>query len=547
VAASSSALALALLLALGSTQERTVDAGSREARWSADLDALAAELARRHANLHHTLSPTQFSAGIERVRTSISQLSDVGMMIEIARLLARVGDGHTGYFLPWDRANNFRRYPLELWMGKDGPIVIAAAPAHASLVGARLTRIGARQVVDVVEAIRPLLPFDNPHGANGLLPSYLVLPELLHGLGLAGNMERVQFEGEIPGKGRVRATLMPVPASGGPQLEAGAFRDRLPAWIARRGDPYWFERLADGTLFVQYNDASLDKKEEPFTAFVARVERAAREHPFERLVVDLRWNDGGSFRRARPLLHALIRLEDALPEGKLFVVTSPRTFSAAALLATDIDLHTSALFVGEPTGGKPNSYGELRRFRLPGSGIEIRYAAWYYQQSTPDDRRPAIFPDLVGELTAEAFQRGEDPAIRAIRAYRPRTPISEVVRRRLVAEGVAAAIREYRELKTARFNEHCFDEKELETLGRELAEKEKGQLEAAIALLELNLEEFPWSAQSHFVLGDAYARASRCADARREYETAFQFDRSYPTSAERLTRLKLCGASTNQK
>ena len=45
--------------------------------------------------------------------------------------------------------------------------------------------------------------------------------------------------------------------------------------------------------------------------------------------------DGGSIRRARPLLHTLIRLADRFPEGKLFVVTSPRTFSAPVLLAVE--------------------------------------------------------------------------------------------------------------------------------------------------------------------------------------------------------------------
>lgn len=535
MAASSSALALALLLALGSTQERTVSAGSREARWSADLDALATELPRRHANFHHTLSRADFAAGIERIRAAVPRLTDARVIAELARLLARVGDGHTGYFIPWDRANGFRRYPLELWMGKDGPIVIAASPEHSALVGARLVRIGGQLAADVIELIRPLLPLDNPFGVNGLLPGYVVLPELLHALGLSTDMERLEVEGEIPGGGPVRATLSPVPSSGGGEL---AGPKNSPPWVARREDPYWFELLPDGTLFVQYNDASLDKKDESFAAFSTRLERFAREKRSERLVLDLRWNDGGSATRARPMLHTLIRLADRFPEGKLFVVTSPRTFSAPVLLAVDIERHTPALFVGEPTGGKPNSYGEVRRFRLPKSGIEVRYSAWYYQQSSPDDRRPAIFPDLVAEVTAEDFRRGEDPALRAIRAYRPRIPISEVVRRVIAARGVADALREYRALSATRFNDHVFDEKELESLARELSEK--GGAEAAIALAEMNLEQFPWSAQAHFTLGDVLAKADRCEAARREYLAAFEFDRSFSQPADRLARLKLC-------
>jgi hypothetical protein len=461
-------------------------------------------------------------------------------MVEIARLLARVGDGHTGYFIPWDRANGFRHYPLELWMGKDGPIVIAAPPEHSALVGARLARIGSRMVVDVVETIRPLLPLDSPFGANGLLPSYIVVPELLHALGLVSDMERLGVEGEIPGSGVVRATLKPVPSSDDRKLVGSK---SPPPWVARREDPYWFELSPDGTLFVQYNDASVDKKDESFAAFSSRLERFARERPAQRLVLDLRWNDGGSIARARPILDALIRLADKFPEGKLFVATSPRTFSAPVLLAVEIERHTPALFVGEPTGGRPNSYGEVRRFRLPKSGIEIRYSAWYYQHSSPDDRRPAIFPDLVAEATAEILARGEDPALRAIAAYRPRTPISEVMRRVIAEKGIEDALREYRALRETHFNEHVFDESELESLARELSEKD--QAGAAIALAALNLEQFPWSAQAHFVLGDVLAKTGRCAAARSEYTAAFEIDRSFSQPEDRLTRLKLCGHGGN--
>jgi hypothetical protein len=527
-------LLAALVLAAAASDD---DPAARVARWNEDLTALTTELPRRHANFHHTLSAADFALGLERIRSAIPRLTDAQVLTEIARLLARVGDGHTGYFIPWDRSNGFRRYPLELWIGKDGPLVIAAAPENAALAGARLVRMGGRPIGEIVERIRPLLPLDNPHGVNGLLPSYLVVPELLHALGLISDMERLEVEGEVPGRGPVRATLRPVAAGGGPELGSGSLS--LPPWIARREDPYWFELSPDGTLFVQYNDASLDKKEEPFAAFCRRLERVAREKPAARLVLDLRWNDGGSIRRARPILHALIRLDEKFPEGKLFVVTSPRTFSAPVLLATDIERHTPALFVGEPTGGRPNSYGEVRRFRLPKSGIEIRYSAWYYQHSSPDDRRPAILPDLVAEMTADSLARGEDPALLAIARYRPRTPISDVLRKRIAEKGVADAIREYRALKESRFNEYLFDEKELEMTARELSEKD--QPDSAIALAELNRDAFPWSAQARQVLGDVLAKAGRCDTARREYQAAFELDRSFSLPEERLARLKLCG------
>jgi predicted negative regulator of RcsB-dependent stress response len=129
--------------------------------------------------------------------------------------------------------------------------------------------------------------------------------------------------------------------------------------------------------------------------------------------------------------------------------------------------------------------------------------------------------------------------LRAITAYRPRASIASVVRERLFESGIADAIREYRALKQTRHNDFVFDERELEALGRELIDK--GQLEGAIAVLELNRGEFPWSPQARFVLGDALANARRCGEARKEYQAASEADRSYPLPQDRFARLKLCG------
>ncbi len=55
--------------------------------------------------------------------------------------------------------------------------------------------------------------------------------------------------------------------------------------------------------------------------------------------------------------------------GKIFVVIGRRTFSSGLLNAHDLAARTRAILIGEPTGGKPNSYGEVESFTLPRSGL----------------------------------------------------------------------------------------------------------------------------------------------------------------------------------
>ncbi len=511
---------------------------ARETRWAEDIRFLLDELEVRHANLYHTVPKAELARSADELRKRLPLLDDTQVRLEISRLLAKVGDGHTGYFPPWDRAARFHKYPIELWLTREGPIVLGALPEHAELVGSRVTRIGNVEAAKAVEAVRPLASGDNAFGPETLIAAYLVIPEVLHALGLADDMESLAVE-TVLRKGRpVRTVLHPLAGDAEPHLVFGAPGGSPPTWIRRRADPYWFE-LSDGILHLQYNDASVDKKDEPFAAFCDRFEHAARDPAIQRVVVDLRWNDGGSIRRARALVHALIRLR--LPEGRLFVAAGRHTFSAAEILAVEVERNTAALFVGEPTGGKPNAYGELTRLKLPNSGLEVRYSALFYQPSEPYDNRPALFPDLQAELTAQDHRPGLDPILRAVRAYRPRTSIRRHLRQRLSEESVEKALEEYDRLRREEFNAYVFDEDELDTLGRELLEESR--VAEALAVLRRNAATFPWWGRARFRLGDALARAGQCEEARRSYAAAFSRDRSFPPPRERLARLGLCGGS----
>ena len=70
------------------------------------------------------------------------------------------------------------------------------------------------------------------------------------------------------------------------------------------------------------------------------------------------------------------------------------------------------ILVGEPTGGKPNSYGEVRSFRLPNSGLRVMYSTKYFQMLETDP--PAVEPDITVELTAADRFGGHDPVLARI-------------------------------------------------------------------------------------------------------------------------------------
>jgi tetratricopeptide (TPR) repeat protein len=86
------------------------------------------------------------------------------------------------------------------------------------------------------------------------------------------------------------------------------------------------------------------------------------------------------------------------------------------------DSRLSAIFVGEPTGSRPNFIGETIYFELPHSKVRANAADLFWQTSWPDDYRMWIAPDIYAPPTFAAFSRNDHPALDAILSIREQFP-----------------------------------------------------------------------------------------------------------------------------
>jgi len=83
--------------------------------------------------------------------------------------------------------------------------------------------------------------------------------------------------------------------------------------------------------------------------------------------------------------------------------------------ADDFCEKTHAVLYGEPTGGKPNSYGEVRTFTLPSSKMTVQYSTKYWHLNKKADP-PALAPDVLIELSSADYFAGRDPVMEAVLA-----------------------------------------------------------------------------------------------------------------------------------
>jgi len=96
--------------------------------------------------------------------------------------------------------------------------------------------------------------------------------------------------------------------------------------------------------------------------------------------------------------------------GGIFVILGRDTFSSALLNAYAFKNKTAAIFVGEPTGGKPNCYGEVEYLRLKNSGLKIRFSTVYYNV-IEDDKQLSFYPEIECKVTFADYLGNRDACV----------------------------------------------------------------------------------------------------------------------------------------
>ena len=508
-------------------------------QWRADLRYMIDQLEIRHVDLYGNISQDSFRREADAIAAKMPELTDEQILFELARLTVLIGDGHTGIFLPFDRENGFRRYPIEVFAASDGWLIMAAAPEYRGLVGSRIKRIEKMDIESVKSRLVQIMPRDNSYKLDAFFALFLIVPEVLRAAGVATDVDALAITVEGPDKKQTTHILKPVERSAKIDLQYVKPLAELPLWLGRRAEKFWFKHLEDKkAIYVQFNSADIGVggPEAQFIAFAEDLTRTIERTKPEKLVIDLRWNSGGNTTRTRHILYSIIKSDAINQRGRLFAITSPTTYSAGVWHTVQLEKHTQTLFVGTPAGGRPNHSGELRRFRLPHSNAEVRYSAVYDRDSEAGDRRPAIMPDLLAPVSSDDYVNGRDPALEAIFSYQPKQPVIDVLRKTISDANVATAVARYKQLKRDQYNHYDFGIRQLATLGYEL--QAAGKLADSIEIYKLNTLEFPYSAWVYDSLGRAYAEKGDLELAIQNLEKAFSIDKLYTQALELTYDLK---------
>ncbi|MGB8191925.1 MAG: S41 family peptidase [Chitinophagaceae bacterium] len=397
---------------------------SRVQGWQYDMEVLKKEVMRK-AYLRRDLSMEAFNKQYDQLYNSIDKFTDVQMVMQLMKLMVNVGDGHSSVFPP-SRKEFMLTAPVQYYFFKEGLYIVAADPKYRHLVGSKVLAFENKTVDEVSKTLSPFITRDNEMGVLQNLPSVMRHTPALHELGLTADPGKVVLKlQDVSGKETtatitadtsvVRVDHKSVPDKWVKLYEVAG--KPVPLYLKNLKALYWFEKLpGTKTVYFQWNSVRNDKNI-PLTQFTDNLMKYINENDVEKLVIDLRWNNGGNTMLLPYFINSIIKNEKINQRGNLFVITGRRTFSAAQNLATYLEKQTNATFVGEPTGSSPNFVGEEDFITLPYSKLAMNVSDWFWQSSWPWDNRTWIAPTIYVPPTFKAYSANTDEALETIRSF----------------------------------------------------------------------------------------------------------------------------------
>lgn len=365
-------------------------------QWHDDLDYLKRKLPQLHKNAFHTISKAQFHQSVDNLKEKSNHLIDIDMAIELSRLMASIGDAHTSMGF----ANDFYLYkvPIAFKLFDDGLYLTKIDSCHKHFLKQRIVSINQLSVDSVCKVFASLIPHENEYWLREQLPSWLGCPQVYRFFGMSSSSDSITFgfdNGQsltlgIASKTTRYASFVP------------PYKNLLSTSPRKN---YWCEKF-DNRVYIQYNKCRIDTAY-PFHEFVDDVIKCFDDST-QKVVIDLRLNGGGNSFIIQSLIQRLKKQKKSHP-FTVYACIGNHTYSSGVYAATDLQRKLGAVLIGEPTGGSPYSYGDIRNFILPNSKLVVNYSVKFFDLN--HTHLNTVYPDIEIKTSASQYFRGVDPVL----------------------------------------------------------------------------------------------------------------------------------------
>ncbi|MBO9729577.1 MAG: hypothetical protein J7623_13145 [Chitinophaga sp.] len=376
-------------------QHLTTDALRQDLKYYKDT------LPAKHVKLYNKITKAQFDDRIATIAAKLDTLTEEGFMIELFRLNAAIGDEHTRIEPKFTLS-----LPIKFEIFKEGIFVTGILPEDSSYLSCKLVAINGWSVDAVNRKFKEVIKTDNQSYFEIYRQKFFNNPVFLKGLGILPSDQRATFTLQNARQETFDVTLPSAPKGSTKLATVNQYQTLLP--YKKGNKKYWYDYdTATKTLYFNYATCAEDPQE-PFPDFNTGLFATINNvHP-DKIIVDLRFNDGGNSGVLSPFLDS-IGQSYLNKKGHLFVLIGKLTFSSAVMNAVYLKRNTHAILIGQMTSGNINCYGENRGFRLPNTQMIIGYSTRYWE--VWKGKKGALQPDYPVSYSAKNFFNNRDEAL----------------------------------------------------------------------------------------------------------------------------------------
>jgi hypothetical protein len=375
---------------------------------------------------------------IDELESSSIVLAEPKLRVALMKVLALADNGHT--HLGSDNSLQPEMLPIGVRLFSDGLYILAAHPDYANLLGGRVVAIDAVPIDTVMQKLETL------RGGTALWRRYLAsdtitTQDVLYGAGIASAPDRSAWTVIMPdgtARSRVIAAFRPKDSSD-PSLDTHRWLSPEPVkglgWVSFKPDAvpatnadfdktFRAVRIPESCAMLIQLKSNVDVGKERIADFISATTSEMKARPPCAAIVDMRYNGGGDYTNTYTFAHRLPTL--VAPEGRLFVLTAPSTFSAA--ITTTAFLKDAGgdrvTILGEPVGDRLAFFSEGSRGCLPHAHLCVRYQTGKHDYAHPCTdwrvcywinwfypvRVKTLQPDETIKMSFADWKAGRDPA-----------------------------------------------------------------------------------------------------------------------------------------
>ena len=388
--------------------------------WDYEIDLLARELADKHPDLFFHRESAWFFHEMNEVAAEAPGHSIFQVSVRLQQVIAAIGDAQTqiNYHFLIEKS---RILPVKSYWFEEGIFILETDRLYEPLLGKKLIAINGVPIEVVIDSLSTLLVLDNQSVLKNSIPRMLTWFQVLEYFGFTSeNSVRLTVRNA---SGIEEEAVIEVPLELGEMLTVKPSSIPL-GWQDQK--TYFWDRYFENEqlYYIQYNRCWSREAEEDYGSgasalfmpslkeFEKQVFPVIRKKKINKLVFDMRFNKGGYAGQGTEFIGKICK---SLPRdyGDVYVLVGRTTCAEAIINTSDFMNRTSVILVGEETCGKPNYFGEVKRFVLPESSLIVSHPTIYISQL--DEDFPTVLPDIAAPFGFEQYLKGIDPAMEAVR------------------------------------------------------------------------------------------------------------------------------------